>query len=431
MNMKIVAIIIAALIFLPSIYAFDEKEVEIKAAIYFSNIERFADEIRIAIDYSWEVNGIKYRIRPEIVNKHDVLNGKLSNFDVFIIPGSGRHYFDALLPEWRRNVREFIASGGGYVGICGGANLASMGFGKGAGINELLGVGALKIANVYVNDEQEEEWQYLWKSNWEYGGIPLRLYIPESEVPIFDGFYGGYINMRYWGGPGMYNATFNEPLLGKVIPLAIYAEEPMEVAPLHYWKWRDGEWYPYMNVTTDIKGQFAAVASNYGEGRIVIFGPHPEKATFFDGYVREFPVRPYMGRFTWFIYEWTGNKSNVSYNWWVLRRSVAWAAGLGKEEMPYASQIAACIEKPGRGIFFDGRKIFDATKYRIYIGDITFDGYGIQCEKLLLYIDNEPFMEGKNRISARISLPRGWHKLRMVAVGGKEEAGDETTILSL
>ena len=52
-------------------------------------------------------------------------------------------------------------------------------------------------------------------------------------------------------------------------------------------------------------------------------------------------------------------------------------------------------------------------------------------EKLFLYIDNEAFMEGKNRISAKISLPRGWHKLRMVAVGGKEEAGDETTILSL
>ncbi len=426
---KFISLAILFLSFLPA-NAFHERSMEIKAAIYFSNIEKFAQEIKIAIDYSWEAGDIKYSIKPEIVDKQDVMRGKLANYDVFIIPGSGRPYFDALLPKWRENVRDFVANGGGYIGICGGANLASMGFGE-RGINSVLGRGALKIANIYVNNEQDEEWQYLWKSNWEQGGIPIKLYVAKSEVPIFSGFYNSYINMRYWGGPGMYEGNeSDDELMSKVIPLAFYAEEPSSVAPLHFWQWKNGQWIPKSNITTDIKGEYAVVACNYGEGRVILFGPHPERETFLDGYVREFPVRPYMGRFTWFIYEWIGNKSVISYNWWILRRSVAWAAGLSEEEMPYASRIAACIEKPDKGIYFNGRKLMD-SKQHIYIGRIEFEGYGIECRELSLYIDGELFERSKDRIYATLMLGAGWHRLRLKASSEREEAADEVNILSL
>ena len=76
----------------------------------------------------------------------------------------------------------------------------------------------------------------------------------------------------------------------------------------------------------ELKGEYAAIATTYGKGRIVLFGPHPEKKTFFGGHIEEFPVRKNT-RFTWFIYNWSdGIPSDENYNWWMLRRSVAWTA---------------------------------------------------------------------------------------------------------
>ena len=425
---KILPFIIAFLLF-PHINATQEKE--IKVAIYFSNIKRFAEEIKETIEYSWMENGVKYVIKAEIINKREILNGEIFRYDVFIIPGSGRPYLDALQPRWRNNIIKFIENGGGYIGICGGANLASLGFKEKFSANSLLNAGMLKIANIYVNDEQDEEWQYLWKSNWRYGGVPIKVFIPENEVPIFDGFYGGYRNIRYWGGPGMFDGDTKDEKMGKVIPIAIYAEEPMEVAPLHYWKWENGEWIAYKNVTTDIKGQYAAIATTYGKGRIVLFGPHPERKTFFDGYVREFPVRPNIAPFTWFIYEWVSNNASViSYNWWILRRSVAWVAGLNREEMPFVSEIAAYVEEPRYGIYFNGRKII-YSQNNIVIGYFHLKGEAIDANESLLYADGKLIYEGEGNIAIEMKLERGRHVIKMIVRNNREEAVNELEIVTL
>ncbi len=53
-------------------------------------------------------------------------SNSLSRFDVLIFPGGRAHkQADALGEEGRRAVKEFIRNGGGYVGICAGAFLAS------------------------------------------------------------------------------------------------------------------------------------------------------------------------------------------------------------------------------------------------------------------------------------------------------------------
>jgi len=243
--MRCLLILSVLILILPS-YAIKEEK-EIKVAIYFSGVKRYAEEIKDAISYSWG----RHKISAEIITREDVINGMLSSYDVFIIPGSARPYADAMDARWRDEVRKFVEGGGGYAGICGGANLASVGF-SGIDVNNFLNPFLLRIANVYVNDEQYEEWQYLWRSNWRYGGVPLKIYINLSENPIFSGFYGMERSIRYWGGPGMRKANFKDEKFGEVIPLAIYAEEPMEVAPLHYWIWK-GKWVPYKNITTDIK----------------------------------------------------------------------------------------------------------------------------------------------------------------------------------
>ncbi|MEA2054295.1 MAG: BPL-N domain-containing protein [Candidatus Thermoplasmatota archaeon] len=401
----------------------DEKTVKIKVAVYGSTVKIFAEEVKQTIEYSWENNGTKYEIIPVIIGRNDVIGkGKNAltneNFDVFIVPGISSPYFDAYDLRWRKSVKEFVENGGGYIGICGGANLASMGFQEKLSPNTVLDLSVLKIANVYVNDQQAQEWQYLWKSNWEYGLPPIQVYISEVKNPITEGFCGGYRNIRYGGGPGMYPAYEDNEKCGEVIPLAIYAEEPMEVAPLHYWKW-NGRWEIAANVTTDIKGQWASIATTYGNGKVVLFGPHPEKKTFFGGHVEEFPVRANT-RFTWFIYNWSdGILSEESYNWWMLRRSVAWVT---HHQIPPASKIAVFAEEPEDGMYINGRKIME-MKNTVIIGSATVKARAIDGREIAMYVDGElkDLIHG-NSYSNMLSIGKGTHVIRIETWNNGERA---------
>jgi len=305
-----------------------ENDVHINVAVYESVIKDYSQEAIIPLNYTWSSGGYTYHLYPGIITRADIMKKDTlltkDNFDVFVIPGSGRSYIDALLPQWRNTVRNFVDQGGGFLGICGGANIASRGFQEEKGLNRILNYSVLGIANIYVNNQQNEEWMYLWKANWQYGLPPIHILFLPHKNTIFTDFVGEIRNIRYGGGPGMYPAPENNEKYGPVIPLAIYTEEPMTVAPLHYWIW-DQEWRIEENITTDIKNQYAVVATSYGKGRIVLFGPHPEKKTFFGGYITEFPVRPNMGPFTWHIYNWSGGtSSSMDYNWWMMQRAAAW-----------------------------------------------------------------------------------------------------------
>ncbi len=330
---------------------------EVRVAIYTSVVDDYAAEVERALDYAWRANGTSYEIITRIIGRRQVLGLAAPSlhggeFDLLVIPGSGRPYVDAADPRWRIAVRSFVAGGGGYIGICGGANLASMGFQEQWSVNAVLNMSTLGIATVWVNDQQREEWQYLWKANWEQGMPPVDVAIAPSSNPIFEGWYGRRRSMRYGGGPGMVPADVACDRCGPVVPLAVYAEEPMDVAPLHFWRWRTG-WEIAANVTTDVKGQYAAVASTYGDGRVALFGPHPEKPTWFGGHVEEFPVRPRAGPFTWYIYNWSdGTLSAPSYNWWMLRRSVAWTADAAMPPSP----VAAC-NAAGQWLSLHGRVV--------------------------------------------------------------------------
>jgi len=128
-------IVVISLIFLllPTFSYSQEGSIEIKVAIYDSIVRVYTEEVEKALYYSWEENGTKYEIVPVVIGREEVIGkGKNSltneNFDVFIVPGSARPYFDAYDFKWRLNVKKFVENGGGYIGICGGANLASMGF---------------------------------------------------------------------------------------------------------------------------------------------------------------------------------------------------------------------------------------------------------------------------------------------------------------
>jgi len=259
------------------------------------------------------------------------------NFDVLVIGASARQFIMGNNLFWKNAIKNFVKNGGGYVGICGGANVAAIKLNEIHTMKDLITQsGFLEIANVYVNCQHDEEWQYAWKEAMgEKGndaGLPLNVSINLSH-PIFYGYNKSIRNIRWWGGPSLLPANINSRDFGKVSPLAVYLEEACKKAPIHFWIWL-GKWIPYKNITTDLKNQYAAITTTYGKGRIVLFGPHPEYSTWHNGHVVEYKTKYFGWEGNKFVYYWEGNETSIDYNWWIIRRSVAWAAGLSSKDLP-------------------------------------------------------------------------------------------------
>lgn len=77
----------------------------------------------------------------------------------------------------------------------------------------------------------------------------------------------------------------------------------------------------------------AMVEEEYGDGRVLICGPHPEDPIWENGKIYPLPDTKenclYEGFMRWKDYEWLNKR-----NYWFLRREVAWAAGLDEDELP-------------------------------------------------------------------------------------------------
>jgi len=251
-----------------------------------------------------------------------------------------REYLGLRDSRWIKNVREFVANGGGYIGYCGGTNIATQGLEvrpDKASIWDTLSLKIihLGIANVYSNDQQTEEWQYAWKISMRRNegeiGVPLNISINNSH-PIFNGYPYPTRNILWFAGPALVDGKANDEKLGEIIPLAYYTEEPMEKAPLHMYRFNK----PYSEIKTDIKGQYAAIATSYNDsGRVVLYGPHPEFSPFTGGEFSEYkgPIR--FPLYDNYYYSWTNvNQEPDDYNYWIIRRSAAWAYYLPDEAFP-------------------------------------------------------------------------------------------------
>ncbi len=356
--------------------------------------------LEYAIQYGWEADGIHYKFNVTEISKKEVMGwGKKpltpENYDVFVIGASARQYIHGIVPKWKENVRSFIAHGGGYVGVCGGANEASQGIPSPSSfVDKIIDAGVLGVANVYVNDDQDEEWQYLYKSSGINGGVPIACTL--SDHPIVNISPDNPRAIRYEGGPGIYLADANDPLLGKIIPLATYAEEPSEKAPIHFWKKVNGKWHIEEPISTDIKGQHAAIATTYGNGRIVLFSPHPEERTTIGGHVEEFPGKTKYTLFQeGYVYSWVnGSETDWTYNWWMVRRSVAWAAGIPNEHLPLISNISIYLIEPNvwnPSLYVNGRAIMPAPWGITIIGSMPFTVYTDMEGKVNFSIDGETY----------------------------------------
>jgi len=153
--------------------------------------------------------------------------------------------------------------------------------------------------------------------------------------PLFGGYPLGTRSLTYGGGPGMYPANASDPRLGNLVPLALFSEEPSNVAPLHYYFWNQSAWGIQQPITTDIQGQYAVISTRYNNSsRVILFSPHPEIPSLFDGHIKEYLGVPIYG-IPRFVYGWIGGHQTASdYNWWIIRRAAAWTAHLPATHLP-------------------------------------------------------------------------------------------------
>ena len=200
------------------------------------------------------------------VSGSDIRNGILERgkFDVIIHPGGeGVAQGKALGKAGLAAVRKFVRDGGGYVGICAGANLASadenylphtLGIIQSRtqdstpeypAVKNLRGVGT---ADIELNDAGRQVFgtDRTIVRRVVYANGPL--FAPTSSLPDF-------------GSPGAADEIFPQQ---KYTVLARYVSE---VAATRFGR----------ETSTKMTGKVAAMWSTFGSGRVLCISPHPEK----------------------------------------------------------------------------------------------------------------------------------------------------------
>ena len=379
----------------------------IRVAIYDCSSSFNIKQFQAAFNYQWTQNNRTYRFYSTVIDEEDVLGygpNPLTNenFDVFVIGASAKAYlFDGMNPDWKANVKKFVSNGGGYLGICGGANAASQGFENPENaFHRRVNKGVLGLANVYINDNFLGEWQYLLKigfdaffreniTNSSYPSyVSVNLSVEKNQDnAIFSTYDDNFRYIAYAGGPGMYNASKSDTKLGPIAPLLRYNEELMETKPIHYWRPTLDGWKIYKNVTTNLSGKFAGIATTYNSnGRVVLYGPHPEYPfVVINGTIEEYYGRGYMSSYALskqYVYDYVGYLLNFSYNVWIVRRSVAWAAQIPEEDLPPISETVVWLS-------VNSNRLLEFV-VPIHIGDVSLTTRTANnVEKVEFYIDNE------------------------------------------
>lgn len=167
----------------------------------------------------------------------DIRSGALTNVDVLIQPGGsgggqGRHLAEA----GRDAIREFVRDGGGFIGICGGAYLASADY-----------EWSLNILDAKVLD----------RKHWARGHGMVDLSLTKAGQQLLK-TNASSLAIQYWQGPLL--APAERPEIEDYTTLATFETEIAE----------NGAPKGVMVGTT------AVAAGKFGQGRVVCFSPHPE-----------------------------------------------------------------------------------------------------------------------------------------------------------
>ncbi|HWA99767.1 MAG TPA: BPL-N domain-containing protein [Pirellulales bacterium] len=180
------------------------------------------------------------------VKGEDIRNGVLADFDVLIQPGgSGSKQAATLGEEGRENIRKFVDAGGGYLGVCAGAYLAS------ADYSWSLGLLDAKVVD---------------RAHWARGTGDVELRVSDKGCKLL-GIQNDKVTVYYGQGPLL--APADNATIPDYEELAVYETEiAKKGAP-----------------TGVMKGTTAAARGAFGRGHVFCFSPHPEKTAGLDNFI--------------------------------------------------------------------------------------------------------------------------------------------------
>jgi hypothetical protein len=179
------------------------------------------------------------------VGAEEINAGALRHCNVILFPGgSGTRQGESLGAIDRREVRDFIQRGGGYVGICAGAFLATTEWPN-----------SLKILDARN-----------YSTQWKRGQGVVRMELTPKGQEIL-GTSHIVCDVRYHNGPLLVPAERAD--LPDYQSLAVYRTEVSEFGP-----------------KGAMVGAPAIVASQFGKGRVLCFSPHPDQTKGLEELVR-------------------------------------------------------------------------------------------------------------------------------------------------
>ena len=351
----------------------------IKVAILADPSAKFIwgiSEVFDALKYVWNVDDTTYAFWTKRVTSLSIIMGKLTypKYDVFVYPGVPSIYRLAgwKLKWFNNTVHNFVSAGGGYVGICGGAVAASLGLYENESIHtdsfweknmtrtamHLINAKVIQdFADPYYEPFKIGQGAYLYYNhNDKAWGACFNMSINTTH-PIFQGYNKDYRLIRWGGGPAFHIEGDNVQVLATypsdaiTAPLHIWKfdkeyELPDWLPPLKAWKWYWAwlvrwtpvyytrplipgrpDWDPTSQyVKAYIHNQPAIISSTYGQGRIIVSGSHPEFSVVSHSNQTD-EADENNSNCLGSIYKWNNQRNeNRKYNWWILRRMVAYVA---------------------------------------------------------------------------------------------------------
>ncbi|TWT77870.1 hypothetical protein Pla123a_16680 [Posidoniimonas polymericola] len=178
-------------------------------------------------------------IEAERITAAQINAGGLDDFDVLVHPGgSASGQAKALGEDGRARVRAFVEGGGGYLGVCAGAYLATNDY------SWSLGLIDAKVVD---------------RRHWARGKGEVTLKLSPAAAEFFAA-PSGELQLRYAQGPLLGRREWDDPAVPNYESLALF---DTEIA-------KNGAPKGVM------AGTSAIVRAEHGAGRVFCYSPHPE-----------------------------------------------------------------------------------------------------------------------------------------------------------
>jgi glutamine amidotransferase-like uncharacterized protein len=234
--MKPLFVLASLLIFTPQSPAADDTARPIRVAVY-QGPGASSSRANLITALTEAKGAPALQVSP--VSPEAIREGKLKEFDVLIHPGgSGGGQGRALEAAGREAVRAFVRNGGGFIGICAGAYLATDDYEWSLGLIEA---------------------RVIDRKHWARGKGTVEVELSPAGKEFF-GAGVAPIAIHYAQGPLLGRREWDNPLAPEYESLGIYRTEiatkgaPEGIMP----------------------GTSAIVRTKYESGRVFVFSPHPE-----------------------------------------------------------------------------------------------------------------------------------------------------------